>query len=217
MISHGFHRIALASFMALTISITALADHHKSEFKALFNGKDLTGWDGDPKLWSVKDGMIVGITQGGRDKIRQNSFLSYEKLYSDFVLKVKVKLLNGNSGVQFRSEQRDDYVVAGYQADIADNQYFGMLYEERKRGILPYWNEMSEEGKAEIAAAVKKEDWNEYEITCKGDQVKMVLNGVTTLDMNDPDGAKEGIIALQLHTGPPMEIHFKDIEIKELD
>ena len=218
MIPHGLHRTALGGLMALAISFTALADHHESDFKPLFNGKDLEGWNGDAKLWSVKDGMIVGVTGEGLNKIRQNSFLSYkEKPFDDFVLRVKVKLINGNSGIQFRSEQRDDYVVAGYQADIADNQYFGMLYEERLRGILPYWNEMSEEGKAEIAAAVKKDDWNQYEITCKGDQVKMVLNGVTTLDFNDPDGAKEGIIALQLHTGPPMEVQFKDIEIKELD
>lgn len=187
----------------------------KDDFKPLFNGKNLKGWDGDSALWSVEDGEIVGRTS--KPPIRQNSFLSTKKSYGDFVLRVKVKLINHNSGIQFRSEQRDNYVVAGYQADIADNEYYGMLYEERKRGILPYWNEMPADEKAKIAAAVKKDDWNQYEITCKGDQIKMVLNGVTTLDLNDPDGAKEGVVALQLHSGPPMEIRFKDIEIKKLD
>jgi hypothetical protein len=200
--------------LAFVVSVDASA---ADDFKKLFNGKNLKGWSGHPDLWSVQDGVIVGKSQSGRDKIKHNHFLSTKKSYSDFVLRVKVKLINHNSGIQFRSEQRDDFVVAGYQADIADNEYYGMLYEEQKRGILPYWKEMSAEGKAEIAAAVKKDDWNQYEITCKGDQITMVLNGVTTLDMNDPEGAKEGIVALQLHAGPAMEVQFKDIEIKVLD
>ena len=211
--THALRKITLMmTALALVLSAHTYAE---DGFKSIFNGKNLKGWDGAEGIWTVEDGEIVG--RGGGPSLKQKTFLSYKKTYGDFILRIKTKLINSNSGIQFRSEQRRNYVVAGYQADIADNQYFGMLYEERKRGILPYWKEMSDEGKAEIAAAVKRDDWNQYVITCKGDQIKMELNGVTTLDLNDPEGAKEGIIALQLHTGPPMEVRFKDIEVKKLD
>jgi hypothetical protein len=77
-----------------------------------------------------------------------------------------------------------------------------------------YWGEISKEEKDAIAAAVKRDDWNQYEIICLGDHIKMILNGHTVLDIVDPEGAKEGIIALQLHAGPSMEVRFKDLEIK---
>lgn len=199
--------VALALFPAASFAAEA-------GFTPLFNGQDLTGWKGAPELWRVENGTIVGSTKGVT--LEQNSFLSTEKSYSDFVLRVKVKLINHNSGIQFRSEQLPDHAVAGYQADVAEKTYFGMLYEERKRGILPYWNEYTDDERAAIFAAAKLDDWNQYEITCNGDHVKIVLNGYTTLDFQDPEGAKAGIIALQLHAGPEMEVYFKDIEIKEL-
>ena len=183
-------------------------------FTALFNGKDLSGWQGDSRLWKVKDGVIIGNTEGV--KLEHNTFLMTEKKYSDFVLRVKVKLRNHNSGVQFRSEVKEDYAAKGYQADVAEATYFGMLYEEQGRGILPYWNALSDQERADIFKAAKTGDWNEYEITCEGDHVKMVLNGKVTLDFQDPEGAKEGIIGLQLHAGPGMEVEFKDIYIKDL-
>jgi putative membrane-bound dehydrogenase-like protein len=183
-------------------------------FVPLFNGKDLSGWSGDPDLWSVQNGEIVGNTEA--KKIEKNSFLSTPRHYADFVLRIKVKLRNGNSGVQFRSERSPEHVVGGYQADIAEKNYFGMLYEERGRGILPYWKELTQEQREAIHGAAKQSDWNQYEITCQGTRVKMVLNGVETLDLDDPAGAREGFIALQLHVGDPMEVRFKDIEIKEL-
>ena len=126
---------------------------------------------------------------------------------------------NGNSGIQFRATQKLDYVVTGYQADVADSTkpYFGMLYEEGGRGIMPYWNEMSDDERAAIKASAKFDDWNQYVITCKGDHIKMVLNGNTVLDLDDPEGAKKGIIALQLHTGPAMRVFYKDLEIKEIE
>lgn len=200
---------------AWDVSSTGAQEKKDGEgFVSLFNGKDLAGWSGDEKLWSVVDGAIVGSTENG--KIDTNTFLTHEGEFTDFVLRVTVKLRNGNSGIQFRSEQLPDHVVAGYQADIADNEYYGMLYEERKRGFFPYWEKLTQEEKAAIAKAVKPGEWNEYEITCQGDRVKMVLNGHTTCDIVDPEGAKKGIIALQLHVGPPMRVSFKDIEIKEL-
>ena len=183
-------------------------------FVPLFNGADLTGWSGDSRLWKVEDGVIVGSTEG--NPLEHNSFLSTEQSYGDFILRVKVKLRNHNSGIQFRSEQLSDHVVVGYQADVAEKKYFGMLYEEKKRGIMDYWKALPVEEQEAIHAASKQGDWNEYEITCKGDQVKMELNGYLTCNIIDPEGAKEGVIALQLHRGDPMEVLFKDIYIKQL-
>lgn len=88
----------------------------------LFNGKNLEGWEGDPKLWSVKNSAIVGSSDG--HPIQQNTFLIHKKHYSDFVLKVEVRLRNGNSGIQFRSTvlPSPGWVVSGYQADLSDTE-----------------------------------------------------------------------------------------------
>lgn len=197
--------------------VAALAADEADGFTPLFNGKDLTGWTGDSKLWRVEDGELVGSTVG--TTLEYNSFIRTEKRYSDFVLKVSVKLRNHNSGVQFRSEMVEGlaYAAAGYQADVADKTYFGMLYEERKRGFFPYWNAMSQGERDAISKVAKQGEWNHYVITCKGDRIKLELNGVVTCDIADPEGAKEGIIALQLHAGPEMEVRFRDIAIKVLE
>lgn len=196
------------SALVLLGSISAAAN---DGFVPLFDGKTLSGWSGDPELWSVEDGMIVGSTES--KTLKHNSFLATSKTYKNFVLRLKFKLRNGNSGVQVRSKQHPDYVVRGYQADIAESRYTGILYEEGGRGIL------ADVDKDKIAKAFNRNDWNEYVITCNGPRITQVLNGVTTIDYTEKDpekGAKEGIIALQLHVGPKMKIWFKDIEIKEL-
>lgn len=204
-------RRAIAVTLCLLFGSVALAAKPAAdEFVPLFDGKTLEGWTGDEALWSVEDGMIVGSTEG--KELKHNSFLATEKPYKNFVLKVKFKLRNHNSGIQFRSKQHDDHVVTGYQADIADNDFLGILYEEGGRGILV--NVKPEE----VAEHVEKDDWNEYVITVDGPHIKQELNGFTTVDYEEKDevGAKEGIIALQLHAGPKMKIWFKDLEIKEL-
>jgi hypothetical protein len=183
----------------------------EGKFQPLFDGKTLNGWQGDPELWRVENGELIGSTDN--KQLKRNSFLSTTKSYRNFVLRLKFKLRNHNSGVQYRSKQHPDYVVRGYQADIADNQYLGILYEEGGRGILK-----TVDGK-EVAKHYKPDDWNEYVITVDGPHITQALNGFTTVDYVEQDeakGAKEGIIGLQLHTGPKMEIRFKDIEIKEL-
>jgi hypothetical protein len=199
--------LALLFLIALTVSAQA-----EEGFKPLFNGKDLEGWSGDPDLWKVVDGVIVGSTDN--KTLKHNSFLSTKKSYADFVLKAKFKLRNHNSGIQYRSKQYDDYVVKGYQADIADKTYMGILYEEgSNRGILV-------KVKAEdVEKHLKKDDWNGYEITADGPHLVQKINGFVTVDYTEKDeqkGAKEGIIALQIHQGPKMQVEFKDIEIKEL-
>jgi hypothetical protein len=179
-----------------------------AEFRRLFNGKDLSGWvtPEDKSLFLVEDGEIVGRTKGD---LKKNEFLVTDKPYGDFVLKAKVKFRNGNSGIQFRSKRADDGAVSGPQADVADG-YWGLLYEERGRGILERYPE------EKANQLVKKDDWNEFVISAKGQHVTIDLNGTRVIDRDDPKFDKEGIIALQVHVGPEMEVRYKDIEIKEL-
>jgi len=176
-------------------------------FEPLFNGKNLEGWDGDPKLWSVRDGMIVGSTEGV--KLKSNSFLITKQPYKNFILRAEVKLRNHNSGIQFRSEALPDWVVRGYQADMAENNYWGSIYDERGRGML------AEGWKGKAETVVKAKDWNEYEILCDGDHIQLKLNGMVTADIHD-SAKLEGIIALQIHAGPPMEAYFRNVRIKIL-
>ncbi len=206
--------VLLAAISCLTFANSSAAQRVEEGFIPLFNGKDLSGWTGDTKLWRVENGEIVGSTEG--NPIQENSFLFTDRTYADFELRVKVKLRNHNSGVQFRSEKLGGFVAKGYQADVAEQTFFGMLYEEKGRGIMEYWKKLPPARQSEIFNTAKQGDWNEYEIVCVGDHVTMKLNGKTTCDLVDPDGAKSGYIALQLHAGPAMEVRFKDISIKEL-
>ncbi|MCC7087181.1 MAG: DUF1080 domain-containing protein [Pirellulales bacterium] len=170
----------------------------------LFNGKDLTGWQGDPKLWSVEDGAIVGRSPG----LKRNEFLKSQFLVSDFRLTLKVKLTPNqeNSGIQFRSEAIEQGEMRGYQADIGKG-WWGKLYEENGRGLL--WKESGEK-------YVKEDDWNDYEVVAEGSHIQTFLNGQRCVDFNDPAGARKGIIAMQIHSGGPMEVRFKDLKLEVL-
>ncbi len=202
-------RLVLLPALLAVIGLTSLALGEEG-FSPLFDGKTLDGWHGDTSLWKVQDGVIVGSSEGAT--LTHNTFLSTKKSYKNFVLKIEFKLRNHNSGVQVRSQQREDFIVAGYQADIADKRYMGILYEERGRGIL------ADVDAEEVAKHLKPDGWNEYVITCDGPRLKFELNGFTTVDYTETSdvGAKEGIIALQLHQGPPMQVSFRNIRIKEL-
>jgi hypothetical protein len=186
-----------------------ISPEERSEgFRALFNGKNLDGWDGDPRLWKVRDGAIVGSTEG--TKLTQNSFLISKETFSDFILRAQVKLRNHNSGIQFRSEALPDWVVRGLQADMAENAWWGSIYDEKgKRGVMVNgWK-----GKAETV--VRPGDWNDYEIFCQGDLIRLKVNGLMTAELHD-SAKLEGIIALQVHQGPPMEVSFRNLRIKVL-
>lgn len=202
-------------------------------FVSIFNGHDLTNWEGNPKLWSVKDGAITGQTTA-ENKITKNTFLIWKGgTVADFELRLKFKMQGGNSGIQYRSKDKGDWVVNGYQADIdAANTYTGILYEEGGRGIIANLGQkvvIGADGKIkvvekiadpkDIRAAVKKEDWNDYVIVAKGNHLTHTINGITTVDIADEQESKrsmEGIVALQLHVGPPMVVQFKDIQFKTL-
>lgn len=199
--------IRLAAVLATALAAQAPAAFGH-EPVALFNGKDLTGWvtPPDKSLFQVEDGEIVGRTKGD---LKKNQFLATEKKYKDFTLKAKVKLRNHNSGIQVRSEAKGDGVVTGPQADAAEG-YWGLLYEEGGRGILQqYPPEKAEK-------IVKKGDWNDFVITFKGKRLTISINGTEVIDRTDEKFPDEGIIAFQVHTGPEMEVRYKDVVIQEL-
>ena len=217
--------------------ILCVATLHAGE-KQLFNGKDLTGWEGNPKLWSVEDGAITGKTSDSGDtKISHNTFLVWKDgKVGDFELTFKYRIEKGNSGIQYRSKLVEPGpfgpVVSGYQADFeAGKTYSGILYEEKGRGILAKRGEKTEVGEDgkpkvtgnvgdsnEIQAAIKDEQWNDYKIVAKGNHVQHFINGKQTVDVTDNDAKnapKEGILALQIHAGPAMVVQLSLIHISE--
>ena len=164
----------------------------------LFNGENLDGWEGDPALWSVKDGVMVGST--------------------DFVLKAEVRLRNGNSGIQFRSTllPGPGWVVTGYQADFSEageRSAWGNFYEEKGRGRAVM--KTPDEGWRTGQKLVRAGDWNEYEILAQGNHIRLKLNGVATVDTTDHK-ASSGVIAIQLHIGEPMRVECRNLRIKPL-
>lgn len=202
--------MATATLMTLATFLGLLAPAQQADdgFKPLFNGQDLAGWvlPADQALFAVENGEIVGRTQGD---LKKNEFLVTNRPYGDFHLKAKVKIRNGNSGIQFRSKRADDGVVSGPQADVADG-YWGLLYEERGRGILERYPA------EEANKLVHDQDWNDFEVIARGKHVQMFINGTKVIDRTDPEFADQGIIALQVHVGPAMEVRFKNLTIKEL-
>jgi len=212
----------------------------KGGVKILFNGKDLSGWSGNPDLWSVKDGAIVGQTTEAHPA-KGNTFLIWTNgNVGDFELHFSYKIVPnndkgfGNSGVQYRSKILDtnNWVVGGYQADFeAGATYSGILYEEKMtRGIMAargekvLWNKDCKKevtgsvGKSEdIQAAIKDGDWNEYVVIANGNHLRHFINGKPTVDVTDDcesKRARSGVLALQLHAGLPMTVQFKDISIE---
>jgi hypothetical protein len=210
-------------------------------FARIFNGKDLTGWEGNPKLWSVKDGAITGQTTS-ENPAKGNTFLVWtNRTVGDFELRCSFRLVPGdsqgfaNSGIQYRSKVVDpaNWVVHGYQADMeAGPTYTGILYEEGIRGVMAGRGEKvvwDKDGKkqvvgavgdaAEIEASLKKGGWNDYVIIAQGNHLQQFVNGKQTIDVVDEDLAKRalsGVLALQLHAGPPMMAQFTNIRLKKL-
>lgn len=227
--------VALSAIVCAAFVATA-AD--EAGFKPLFNGKDLTGWTGNLDLWSVEDGTIKGITKAD-PKLTHNTFLVWTNGdVADFELRLSYKIVNGNSGIQYRSkvlrQGAQGPIVGGYQADFeAGKTYSGILYEEQGRGILAQRGQKTvieaATGKPkvtgsvgdtkEIQAKIKHEDWNEYVVIAKGNHLQHFINGVQTVDVTDEQeakAAKSGALALQIHVGPPMTVQFKNIRMKDL-
>ncbi|HXG45996.1 MAG TPA: DUF1080 domain-containing protein [Methylomirabilota bacterium] len=181
----------------------------------LFDGRSFAGWEGDTnKTFRIEDGAIVGGTL--KAPIPRNEFLCTTRPYTNFVLRLKFKLLGrgANAGVQFRTARiPNHHEVSGYQADMGDPGWWGCLYDESRRNKV-----LAQANIEEVNKVLKRDDWNEYVIRCEGPRVLLAINGLQTMDYTEPDATipRHGVIAVQIHSGPPSEAWYKDITIEEL-
>ncbi len=200
-------------------------------FIAIFNGKDLSGWSGSSQYWSVEEGCLTGVTDG---KLDYNRFITWKDgTVKNFELRVKVKVTKGgNSGLQYRGKERPDlgeWVVTGYQCDVvpAKDDYNGMLYEERGRRILAHTGEkvvIDPQGQPWVVGKLPiqvfpADEWHDYRVLVEGNHHQHWIDGVQTVDVVDLDEtgrALEGVIAVQVHRGPPMKIQYRDFFVKHL-
>ena len=226
-----FSLLILTAF-TLMLSSAFAEESYKVELEGaevLFNGKDLTGWKGSDKFWSVKDGVIHGTTH--ETKTKGNTFLILDAPeVEDFHLVYEARCFGNNSGVNYRSKVVDEknFVMAGYQCDLHPNpEFLAMIYGEKigrgkiiKRGQKI---EIDEKGKKKILSTEKAEkvdikQWNTYEVICKGNHIIHKVNGKVAIDLVDNDRRKllKGSIGLQLHAGRPMKVDFSNIKLKLL-
>ena len=188
-------------------------EEKRDGFMLLFNGKDLSGWDGDPRIWSVRDGAIVGSTD--KNSLTHNSFLIYKDPFADFTLRFEIKLRNHNSGMQFRSTRLADWVVTGYQADASEageHSAWGNFYEEKGKGRNLMKN--PDEGWLKAKSVVHTGDWNQYEVIARGHRVILRLNGLETINQ-EVEKTEAGVIAIQCHMGTPMEVQVRSVRLKK--
>jgi dienelactone hydrolase len=179
-------------------------------FTPLASGDDLTGWDGDSQLWSVRDGVLVGRSPG----LDHNEFLATTRAYRDFILSLNFRMVDGkgNSGVQFRSVRLPppSHEMSGYQADLGEG-YWGALYDESRRNMLLAYP------RSDALRTLNRSDWNRYVIRALGDRITLTVNGQDSVREYLETGseiARTGQIAVQMHAGSPMEIQFRDILIQ---
>ncbi|HZE96649.1 MAG TPA: family 16 glycoside hydrolase [Planctomycetota bacterium] len=172
----------------------------------LFNGKDLADWEGDPAVWSVDAGEIVG-----KGPQKRNHFLFHKQELTDFRLTVEIRITphGGNSGIQVRSVPVEGGEARGCQCD-AGAGWWGKLYEEGARGLLFPKKDQPFDGDKFI----QKEDWNVYEIVAVGNRIKTALNGNLCTDYEDDKMAMKGRIGLQVHAGGPMEVRFRNFQLE---
>jgi 3-keto-disaccharide hydrolase len=238
----GRHRHRCIPILAICLSVALVSTspifgddpRQESQSTSLFNGSTLDGWSGDTRFWSVENGAITGKTTA-EQPLDANTFLIWRAgELEDFELSTKFRIEGGNSGIQYRSQDLGDFHVGGYQADIdGDHTYIGILYDEQGRGILANRCarvEIDAAGQnkvvgttcdeAALLASIKANEWSEYTVTARGNHLTQVINGFVTVDVVDgqvDQAENRGILALQIHTGPPMKVQFKDIQLRRLN
>jgi hypothetical protein len=202
-------------FIAVVLVQVQVANCLADEAKPvkLFDGKTLTGWEGNTKHFRVEDGAIVGGSL--KEKVPRNEFLMTTKAYGDFELKLKFKLVGkgANAGVQFHSRRiPNHHEVRGYQADLGDG-WWGCLYDESRRNKI-----LAGPDAKDAERFFKRDDWNEYRIRAEKRWIRLWINGTPTVNYHEKDESIEqkGHIGVQIHGGPPSEAWYKDIEIAEL-
>ena len=244
MIRNLFALAVLSLSVPVTVgAFAADAPPEPADMKVIFNGKDLTGWNGDPGLWSVKEGVIHGETTK-EVPAKGNTFIIWKDgTTKDFELRLSFRCnATNNSGIQYRSKHitekaNNDWVVRGYQHELRNEVKFpnisGFIYDEGgKRGRICMVGEQATweaDGKKLVKSDLidqagweklfKLDQWNDVVIIAKGNHIQHYMNGTLILDFTDnhPELAlKEGILALQLHGGAPMWVEFKNIRIREI-
>lgn len=230
--------LTLSTVIALGLLSTASlnaqdANPQEPKAVAIFDGESLNGWSGLSSNWSVEDGAITGVNTA-EAPIAQNTFLVYEKPVKDFELELDFKITGNNSGIQYRSKvlNQEKFVVGGYQADIdAKKRYMGINYEEQGRGILTDRGEIiaiAKDGKKSkvgttgdpdaLLSRIRWEDWNHYRIVARGPVLQHYINDTLMSETHDEESGKaaaEGVLAFQVHAGPPMKVQFKNITLKQ--
>ncbi len=238
-----FAAFASFAFTALAADTPQVAPAEPEDMTCIFNGKDLTGWDGDPRLWSVKDGVIHGETTA-ENPAKGNTFLIWKDgVLKNFELRLSFRCnATNNSGIQYRSKHitegkvRNPWVVRGYQHEIRNQQALpsvsGFIYcEGGRRGRVCLVGEKAvwADGKKTVTETLidaegfqklfKLDDWNDVVIIAKGTHIQHYMNNRLILDFTDNDpqlALLQGVLALQLHAGKPMWAEYKDIRIKDI-
>lgn len=186
-------------------------------FVPLFDGKTLSGWEGNEDVFRVENGAILA---GSLDrKIEHNEFLCTTREFGDFELRLKAKLVGkgDNAGVQFRSQRiPKHFEVIGYQCDMgnaAGKSIWGALYDESRRRKF-----LAQGDHDKLTKVLKRDDFNDLVIRCVGPRIQIWVNGLQTVDYTEQekDIPRQGRIALQIHGGEPALASYKEIRIKEL-
>jgi hypothetical protein len=206
-------------------------------FEAIFDGRSLAGWEGDPAYWSVADGALVGIVTP-ETVLERNTFIIWRGgEVADFDLRLEYRITDsGNSGINYRSIEVPDLPLAmrGYQADIdGGNRYTGNIYEERGRTFLALRGQKTVmepnqpatvverfASAQDLQASIRKEDgWNQARIVARGNHIQQWFNGRLFAELVDNDpvgGQRRGKIGVQVHVGPPMRVEYRNIRLKRL-
>lgn len=217
--------------LLITLSLITTAAIAQDGFKPLFNGSDLSGWDGNPELWKVENGEIVGTTTGP-EQLGYNQFLIWRGgVVKNFELRTKIRQSGNNTGIQYRSKELPEngrWSVGGYQCDIHPaHPNNAMVYEERGRGIICQNGQgvvIDPEGRRWLVSEhepvkVDVAAWHEYTIIAQGNRLVHKIDGQVTIDLLDCETTKrslEGLLAFQIHRGPAMKVQIKDVMLKEL-
>lgn len=213
------------------LSASDFGKKDKDGFVAIFNGTDLDGWSGLEGAWSVENGAILGESTPEKPCKASHYLYWNEKQPGDFHLKLDFRLRGkgANSGIQFRSEKRPDWDTYGYQADMDQSlQWTGTLFHHKRGAVVKrgFESKIDPDGTVhekqfadpeELIKIYKPEQWNQYEVIAKGALITLKINATTFCtveDRHESESARSGIIALQMHQGPPMKVEFKDIRIK---
>lgn len=218
--------------MVIAASSVSHADLVNDKEKVLFNGRNLSGWSGDLTWWAVEDGALTAESTPEKLCEKSNYLTWTGGKPADFQFDCDFKLSeDGNSGIQIRSESRPNFDTYGYQADMTGNgDLIGYVYHHKHKLVAERGEKviLSPDGtrtatrfadKETLLGHFKKEDWNHYRIVCNGRKITLFLNGVLMCeitDLSETGSVDQGIIALQMHRGPPMKVQFRNITLKEI-